>query len=471
METVAQDAMSARTHAERNAGSFRDPAGFVYRRDGQLYRQINAEHESDWRQFETSGLYEQLARRRWLVDHDDAPLERAFDERAWRVIRPRLIPFISYPYEWTFGQLKDAALLTLDAQLLALKWDMSLKDASAYNVQFERGRPVLIDALSFERSEADTPWVAYRQFCQHFLAPLALMAERDVRCALMLRDFVDGIPLDLAARLLPARSRLRFGLLTHLHLHARSLRRHGDRSMTGSSARPRLSRTRLQALLGNLRATVAGLDWDPTGTEWADYTTTTSYSEVAAASKQRLVEQLLRRTEGPWVWDLGANTGLFSRIAAELGRNVLSLDADPAAAERHYRALRTDDDGRVMPLVVDLANPSPALGWANGERLSLIERANADVLVVLALVHHIAIGNNVPLPHLSSFLARLGRQLIIEFVPKTDDRVAAMLAGRRDVFADYSLEGFRAAFDTHWATVEELPIDRSDRVLFLWRRR
>jgi hypothetical protein len=454
----------------RDPASFRDPAGFVYRRDGALYRQIHESHADDWRLFEKSGLLQRLVERRWLVAHDDAPIEEALDDRAWRVLRPELIPFVSYPYEWTFSQLKDAALLTLSAQMLALESGMTLKDASAYNVQFVGARPVLIDALSFERAEEDSPWVAYRQFCQHFLAPLALMAERDVRCGLMLREFVDGIPLDLAVRLLPGKTRLRFGLATHLHLHARSLARHGRTTAPGAVRKPRMARSRLEALLGNLRATVEALSWDPKGTEWADYTATTSYSEAAAASKKQLVERFLRQTDGEWVWDLGANTGVFSRLASDLGRKVLSIDTDPAAAEQHYRTLRKADHGNVTPLVMDLANPSPAVGWASRERLSLAQRANADVLVALALVHHVAIGNNVPLRDLSAYLAELGRQLIIEFVPKSDPRVAEMLAARRDIFDEYSLDGLRHAFGAYWQLVEEEPIEDSQRTLLLFRR-
>lgn len=457
---------------EREASSFRDPTGFVYRRDGTLYRQLNRQAADDWDHFGRSGLYRRLVERGWLIEHHEAPLDRAFDDAAWLVLQPEPLGFVSYPYEWTFGQLRDAALLTLDIQAAALDAGMTLKDGSAYNVQFHDGRPVFIDALSFERRAEDEPWSGYRQFCQHFLAPLSLMALRDPRCGLLLRDFVDGIPLDLAVRLLPGRSRLNLGLAAHLHLHARAQREHGGTTPpTEPAARPRISPGRMEALISNLRAVVDGLRWEPTGTEWADYGETTSYSELAAASKARLVEWMLGRTEGDWVWDLGANTGAFSELAARLGRRVVSLDADPAAAERHYRRLRGTGATHVLPLVVDLANPSPALGWANRERKSITERANADTLLALALVHHLAIGNNVPLANLAEFLATLGRQLVIEFVPKSDPRVRAMLAHRRDVFDDYSYEGFRAAFARAWELCEEQPIEDSERVLVRFERR
>jgi hypothetical protein len=454
----------------RDPASFRDPSGLVYRRDGTLYRQINQTSADHWQRLHSSGLYAELVGRGWLLEHEDAPLTERFDDLAWRVVRPVEVGFIGYPYEWTFGQLKDAALLTLDIQSAALRVGMQLKDASAYNVQFHAGRPVLIDGLSLARAPDDAPWVAYRQFCQHFLAPLTLMAQRDVRLGVMLRDFIDGIPLDLAAGLLPASSRLRFGLASHLHLHARAQRTHAGNGAS-SGQPPKLSRGRLEALLDSLRGAVDGLRWQPAGTEWAEYGETTSYSPAAAADKVRLVRELLGRTDGRWVWDLGANTGYFSRLASDLGRQVLALDGDAAAAERHYRYLREIGSSSVLPLVMDLANPSPALGWAGTERRSLFERANADVLMALALVHHLAIGNNVPLPMLSSFFARLGSQLIVEFVPKSDPRVIAMLASRQDVFTDYSLEGFRAAFAADWEAVEEQPVTDSERVLFLFRRR
>jgi hypothetical protein len=468
-DTVTPDAGASTT---ADSASFRDPSGLVYRRDGMLLRQINEGYGPHWELLHSSGLYGDLVERGWLVAHEEAPIELRHDESAWRVVRPREIDFISYPYEWTFGQLKDAALLTLSIQSAALSAGMTLKDASAYNIQFDEGRPVLIDALSFERAPEQAPWVAYRQFCQHFLAPLALMALRDVRSGLMLRDFIDGIPLDMAAGLLPATSRLRFGLATHLHLHARAQRQHADGKPGDGAGRPaRLSRGRLEALLDSLRSAVEGLRWEPTGTEWSEYGETTSYSQAAAESKARLVREMLGRTGGQWVWDLGANTGYFSRLAADLGRRVVAIDGDAGAAERHYRYLRETEATAVLPLVVDLANPSPALGWAHRERRSLVERANADALVALALVHHLAIGNNVPLPMISSFLAELGHELVIEFVPKSDPRVAQMLATRADVFPDYSLDGFRTAFAADWELVDEQAVEDSQRTLFLFRRR
>jgi hypothetical protein len=456
---------------QRDGASFRDPSGFVFWRDGQPYRQIQEVFAAEWDAFEASPLSRRLVDERLLIAYESVGVDQAAAPGAHAVIRPEPIEFVSYPYEWTFGELREAALLTLDVQLEAMAAGWSLRDASAYNVQFRDARPILIDSLSFEPLEDGAPWVAYRQFCEQFLAPLALVARRDVRLAELLRLRPDGIPLDLASRLLPWRTRLDFGLLSHVHLHARSQVRHATDEDDGQAARgARLSRSRLEGLVRNLRSTVAKLDWNPAGTEWADYAEHTSYGERAATDKDRLVGEFVREVPGHRVWDLGANTGRFSLIAADAGKRVVALDIDPAAAERHFRAVREAGRTDILPLVADVANPSPALGWAGRERRSLLERADADGILALALVHHLAIGRNIPLPMLVDTFAELAPWAIVEFVPKDDPMVRRLLATRRDVFPDYGLDGFRAAAGARFDIVREQPIAESSRVMFLLRR-
>ena len=346
---------------------------------------------------------------------------------------------------------------------------MRLKDASAYNIQFDAGRPILIDTLSFEVGDPSQPWPAYRQFCEHFLAPLALMAYRDPRCGLMLRDFIDGMPLDLAARLLPGRTRFRPGLLAHLHLHAGAQRRSQAAGPAAEhrSAR-RMSQTGQEAILDSLRRTVSGLRWQPSG-QWVEYGRQTSYSEAGAESKRVLVERMLADSGARLVWDLGANVGTYSTIAAGDDRQVIAFDQDASSVEHHWRSLSPEARTSVLPLVMDLTNPSPALGWALEERRSLIQRGPADLVLALALVHHLAIGNNVPLEGIAELFAQLGRQAIVEFVPKDDPMTRHLLAARKDVFPDYTLDGFRIAFARHFTIADEAPIADSRRTLFLLR--
>jgi ribosomal protein L11 methylase PrmA len=455
---------------ERDPASFRDPAGFVYRRDGTIYRQVNRAHAGTWDDLEASGLLRRLQHEGLLVDHEPIGLRQAAEpELAHVILRPDPLDFISYPYEWSFGQLKDAATLTLVAQGVAAAAGFTMRDASAYNVQFQAGKPILIDSLSFERAVPGTPWTAYRQFCEQFLAPLALMARVDVRCGLLLQSFIDGIPIDLAATLLPGRTRIDFGLATHIHAHAAAQRRYGSGPPGGRG--PTMGPLRQAALLDSLLRTVERLDWRPGTTEWAGYADATGYGDTAARSKDSIVERFLGSTAKGVVWDIGANTGRFSAIAARLGHRVVAWDFDAGAVELHYRTLKAASTSSILPLVADIANPSPAIGWAGAERRSLLDRADADTVLALALVHHLAIGRNIPLRSIVEIFAKLGRELIVEFIPKTDPMVGRLLANREDVFPDYTGAGFGRAFGEAFDIVDQAPVEDSQRSLFRMRRR
>lgn len=451
------------------ASSFRDPSGFLFRHEGKLYRQINQTYADDYKLLHESGLYGLLVKKGLLVAHVEAPLELARTDQAHTIIEPELVPFISYPYEWCFSQLKDAALATLRIQKLATKKGMSLKDASAYNIQFHRGRPVLIDTLSFTAYREGEPWVAYRQFCQHFLAPLALMALRDVRLGSLLRANIDGVPLDLAARLLPMRTKLNPGLLMHLHAHAASQKKHEDQRKSAKGTN--VSTKALAGIVDSLRGAVRRLEWKPAGTEWGDYYSDTNYSDEALSRKRELVKNLLGRTDARTVWDLGANNGFFSRVASEQGLETVASDIDPTAVEANWREVKEKGEQDLLPLLMDLTNPSPALGWDHAERSSFMDRGPVDAVFALALVHHLAISNNVPLPLLASFFARAGRWAIVEFIPKSDSQVQRLLATREDVFPDYTREGFEAAFSGPFEIIAAESIAGSERTLYLVRRR
>jgi ribosomal protein L11 methylase PrmA len=454
------------------ASSFRDPSGFVFARDGRLYRQVNQEFREHYDLMMGSGLYEALVRDGLMVAHEEVDVEPATAE-AYRILRPELVPFISYPYEWCFGQLKDAALATLRLQRQALEHGMSLRDASAYNLQFAGGRPVLIDTLSFERLREGEPWVAYRQFCQHFLAPLALMAHCDVRLGQLSRIHMDGVPLDLAASLLPRRVRSRPGLLMHLVMHAKSQARHASDRENPEAKKGRAFGARaFQGLLDSLDSAVQKLTWEPEKSVWAEYYgECESYMPDALEHKKELVDGVLDRVEPKTVWDLGGNTGLFSRLCSSRGAHAVCFDADHSAVELNYRACVGEGEGGVLPLVMDLANPSPALGWGSEERMSLEQRGPADLALALALIHHLAIGNNVPLERIGAWFRRLTAWLAIEFVPKSDPEVQTLLASREDIFPLYTPEGFEEAFARHFAIEDQWDVKGSERTLYLMRGR
>ena len=457
--------------SQRVLGSFRDPSGYLFKRDGTLYRQVNHRYRIHYDHLMDSGLYRELVHEGYLIPHEETPVEPDDHRSAYKVLRPEALQFVSYPYEWCFSQYKDAALRTLQIQKRALSRGMSLKDCSAYNMQFRRGIPVLIDTLSFEIYREGEPWVAYRQFCQHFLGPLALMARRDARLGQLMRVHLDGLPLDLVARLLPWNSRFRLGLMTHVYLHAGAQRRYGGRPLDKGQLKGRMSLTALRGLLESLEGTVSNLAWEPVGTEWGDYYDATNYTEPALAHKEEVVRDFLLQLWPATVWDLGANTGFFSRLASSQGIPTIAWDVDPAAVERNYRACRSEGETQLLPLLLDLANPSPSIGWGNRERMSFLERAPADTVMVLALIHHLAIGNNIPLGYVADLLSLLGPGLIIEFVPKEDSQVRRLLSMREDVFPDYNREAFESAFEEKYRIERRVELQDSMRCVYLMRRR
>jgi ribosomal protein L11 methylase PrmA len=449
---------------ERLRGSFRDPSGYLFRRDGVLYRSVAPSYRAHYDALLASGLYDELAAGGLLVRHEE--MAPALAPGAYRVLRPDVVEFVSYPYEWCFGQLKAAALCTLAIQRRALARGMVLKDASAYNVQFQGTQPIFIDTLSFERLVEGKPWAAYRQFCEHFLVPLLLVSRVDPGLARLLRVHLDGIPLELGSRLLGARSLGSLGALVHVVMHGRSVRKYAGHG--GARARrAAVSARALLALAQNLEACIRACSWEPRGTQWADYEETHGYGPASHAHKRSLVADQLRRTGAKTVWDLGANTGEYSRLAAEQGASVVAFDLDPAAVERNFRRLAGARTDRVLPLVMDAADPSPACGWDSRERLSLVERGPADAVMALALVHHLAIGRNVPFDLMAEGFARLGRFLIVEFVPKEDPQAQRLLSSRADVFDHYTPEEFERAFGAWYAVESRQQIAGTGRLVFV----
>lgn len=460
----------------RVTASFRDPSGFVYTQNGKILRQVNMICQKDYNFLISSGLYDQLTNKKYLIRHeevDDTPLT---PDLSYKVIQPEKIPFISYPFEWSFSQLKDAALLTLAIQKEALQAGMILKDASAYNIQFHHGSPILIDSLSLTKYIEGTPWVAYRQFCQHFLAPLALMSKTDIRLNKLLINNIDGIPLDLCSRLLPPSSKLNFGLLTHIHFHSKAQNRYADTSEADSIDKPdrklAVTKNGLLGIIESLESTIKNLSLKISGKEWADYYSETNYSEKAFDAKKTIVHDLVHSLQPKTVLDLGANTGVFSQEAATISDClVISTDIDPEAVELNYQQIKKGQHKNILPLILDLTNPSPAIGWDNLERDSFYSRGKVDVVLALALIHHLAIANNVPLADIARTLAILGEYLILEFVPKEDSQVKRLLRSREDIFDHYTLAGLIDSFKPFFDVQEQISVSGSRRTIFLFKRK
>ena len=449
--------------------SFRDPSGFLFYGDGSIYRQVNISYQENYGHLMHSGLYETLVNAQLLIPHEEVDIEGEKPDKTHKIIKPELIPFISYPYEWCFSQLKNAALTTLEIQKRAFDFGMSLKDCSAYNIQFRKGKPVLIDTLSFEKYPLGQPWIAYRQFCQHFLAPLALMSYKDIRLNQLFRIYIDGVPLDLASSLLPFGTYLRFSLLSHLHLHAKSQNHFADKTINTSGRE--VTSLSFLGLIDNLESTIKKMKWRDQSSEWANYYEDTNYSPEALQRKRQIVAEFLNKINPRSVWDLGANDGMFSRIASDRGIQAISFDIDPVAVEKNYLQCIKNDETNILPLLLDLTNPSPGIGWENQERMSLTDRGPADAVFALALIHHLAISNNLPLRNTANFFKKICNWLVIEFIPKSDSNVRRLLTTREDIFPGYTRQVFESEFRKYFKIENSVKIKDSERILYLMKKR
>jgi hypothetical protein len=449
--------------------SFRDPGGFLFTDHGKLLRQINLVYKDDYDFLMSSGLYEELMEKKLLVAHKEMKDHPGYSQPFYKVIEPEKIDFISYPYEWSFSHLKDAALTTLRIQKIALEHGMMLKDSSAYNIQFKNGNPVLIDTLSFEIYMEGKPWVAYRQFCQHFLAPLALMSFTDIRLNQLLKCFLDGIPLDLASRLLPFKTKLRFPLMMHIHLHAKAQKKYEHKG--SASGNIQIKKSNLIALTDSLIAVVNKQVHKKQDTEWGKYYTFTNYSVGAFNHKKDVLAGFLKNTDTRTLWDLGANTGEFTQVASQSGIDCIAFDIDPVAIEKYYNQVKKEKITNVLPLIMDLTNPTPSIGWRGEERMSFSERPSPDTILALALIHHLAISNNLPFLKIAEFLSELCHNLVIEFVPKTDSQVRILLESRKDTFTGYNEENFEKEFSVFFTIIAKERIRESERIMYLMKKK
>ncbi|MGE5192914.1 MAG: methyltransferase [Deltaproteobacteria bacterium] len=465
------------TQVRFEAGSYRDRDGRVfYGEDGEVYRALSRQALSEWEAVRAARFFKKAMADGRVVRTDMVarpPGEREGYEETWAaVLQHEPIPFVSYPYEWSFGMLKDAALLHLDLLQAALDANVTLKDGTAYNVQFVGSRPVFIDVASFERLAAGQPWAGYRQFCQTFLYPLLLQAYKNIAFHSFLRGCLAGISPVECARLMSLRDLVRPGVLTHVWLHARL---EADRGLAQNNLQQALPRAGFdKALIKNniagLARIINRLNWSPSESTWSTYAGNNTYSEGDRRRKAAFVREAVASRPPDLVWDLGCNTGEYSLIAAEHARYVVAMDADHLAVERLYQFLKSPSRpaaaGTILPLVSNVADPAPNLGWRGAERKSLEARGRPDLTLCLALVHHLVIDAGIPLHDLLAWLAGLGTDLVIEFVAKGDSMVEALLRNRRDACADYGQEHFEQCLNEFFDVARSEALESGTRTLY-----
>ena len=452
--------------------SFRDPDARVFVDDGRVLRALSARAADFDAELRQRGLLETFVRDGLLVENRRCE-DVAVPDGWAAVVESRVVPFPSYPYEWSFSMLKDAALLTLTLTERALEHDVALKDASAYNVFFDGARPVFIDVSSFAPYEEGAPWVAYGQFCDHFLAPLMLEAYKGVPFQPFLRGNLEGLATGTQlAPLFSRRDWLRPGVLKHVQLRA-LLDRRTQGLATGTRRAVRQVRLPKASVLHNIRRLhrlVSGLT-SRSPSVWADYDRCNTYDQQLAERKAAFVASCCERLGGgALAWDVGANTGRYSRVAARRYETVIALDGDAGAVDLLYRELRGTDAARtIVPLVVDVMNPSPAQGWRGAEREALHGRRRPDLALYLALVHHLCLGRGVPLRGFVDLVHDTSRFAIVEFVATDDPMSQALLATKLEVHAGHDIGTFRALALEHGRILAEETLSPT-RSLFLLER-
>ena len=447
----------------RIKSSFRDPSGFLFVNEGNIYRQINKSYQNEFNKFVDGGLYKKLVEKELLIPHEESNVESPQPKECYKIIKPKLIDFISYPYEWSFSQLKDAALITLKIQKIAFEYGFTLKDCSAYNVQFHDGKPIFIDTLSFETYQEGQIWKGYKQFCQHFLAPLTLMSHRDIRLNHLLKNYIDGIPLDLTAKLLPMRTKSMFSLFAHIHTHSKKQK---DYEGKQNVKKMKLGRNAFVGIIESLESAIKKQNISLEETEWGNYYSDTNYSVDSMNHKKNIISNLIDKIKPKKVWDIGGNIGTFSRIFSDKEIPTICFDIDPVAIEKNYLECKEKNEKYLLPLLMDLTNPSPDIGWQNMERQSFLTRGPTELVLALALIHHLAISNNVPLELISEFLSRICKKLIIEFIPKTDSQVKRLLSTREDIFVEYDQINFEKEFEKFFTILEKNEIKDSFRTIY-----
>jgi ribosomal protein L11 methylase PrmA len=460
------------------AGSFRDPTGSVFRRDGRIFRTVARRGVDDFEQVRATGLLDKLAADGLLVawQEIERPGWLADDQGVIaKVLEHEPLAFLSHPYEWSFAGLKAAALFHLDIHLQALARDVTLSDATAYNIQFRGPKPVFIDHLSFRPYRDGEFWAGHRQFCEQFLNPLVLRARLGIPHHGWLRGAMEGLPSQHLAAVLPWTARLSPSLLMHVFLNARLERaalRKGNLEVKRAVSKRQLPRAAFERLLIGLRHFIESLEpKDTEASTWSNYADANSYADQEARQKAAFVARFAARTKPRMLWDIGCNTGEYSKVALSHGaHSAIGFEYDPRTLERAFRRA-VDDALPFLPLHQDVANPSPDQGWRQRERSGLAGRRSADAILALAVVHHLAIGRNIPLPQVVDWLVETAPDGVIEFVRRDDPMVRQMLALREDIFEGYSDAAFDAALSARARIVESETLEVSGRRLVAYARR
>ena len=443
-------------------GSFRDPASQVLRDGDLILRALDARGAEAWNAVKDKPFMKKAIADSRIVGTTDS--ERSVDGAAWVLEHP-LLPVITYPYEWTFSMLRDAALLQLDLLTEALADGVTIKDATPFNIQFVGGRPVFIDIGSFEPYQEGEPWIGYRQFTRQFLFPLMLHAWSGLPHQVWLRGDMEGPTAKQTRSLLPSGKRKKPSVALHVSLQARMEERMSGEAVRGDLKEAGFSADLILANVARLRKLIDSLEWEPASATWSEYVDCTHVGRDRD-NKGEFLRSALERTTPAVVADFGANDAHFSLIAASLGAHAVAIDGDEPVLDLVYRS---GPHNGLSIVVSDLTNPTPAQGWAGAERPSLFDRVAPDLVIAYGVIHHLIYTASIPPKTVMTWLRSFGCPVVVEFVSPEDAMVAKLTANKLDVELHpgrTEAEFRKLLTDVGFTTVSEQLLEGDTRILF-----
>lgn len=450
--------------------SFRDPSGYMFYDGEVLRRAINPIYFPQYNKLKESGFFKTLFSNELLIPHEETSVS---SERI--VITPEKIPFITNPYEWSFNQYKHAALHTLKIHKYALSKGFILKDASAYNITFHKGKPVFIDTLSFDFYEEGTPWRAYKQFITHFFGPLVLAKYHGTEILKMMQTHIDGIPVHLIASLLPKRTKFSSVLYTNIHLLAKMESKHSE-DYKAETKVATLSKKAQENIIESLFDYIRKLELKEES-EWGDYYDKTNYEEASFQAKKELIRDWVTPLKPQTLIDVGGNDGTFARTVIDSVPHIIVTDIDSNAVDYNYKQVQQNKETNMLPFVCDVLQPAPGIGFDNTERSSLLDRLKEyapDVTMALALIHHITLSGNVPFEKSAKFFASFSKNLIIEFPTREDSWVESLLVRKREFinhFDFYNQTEFENAYLGYFDLEKRETVKGTKRLLYLLKNK
>ncbi len=445
----------------KEPSSFRDPESVLEFDAQYYYRKMSVNYLPHYIFFNKSGLKDRLIKDGYILPFEEIFVEQPTIGFANQVLQTKKIPFVSYPYEWSFSQLKIAALQTLKINQIALDYGMILKDSSVYNIQFIGPKAFFIDISSFEVYESNSLWVGYQQFCRHFLAPLLLASYNDVQLIKLLLFNLDGLELSLTRKLLPIKSFFSSGVFLHIILNTIGVNKLSEK-------KKQLKLHGLRSILVHLSDTIENLKLKNKNSKWADYYNKTNYSDSGLLQKANIIETFIKQLDIKTALDVGANDGRFSKMLSDHSVYTVSTDNDELVVDKNFNNALRDGNNYLLSLHLNFANPTPSIGWDNIERKSFYERSNFDLVIALAVVHHFFITYDLSFEMIAEKFSKIGKYLIIEFPIPQDEKVQIIARNKPIRFLNYNIDFFKSGFEKYFLELDNKFVESNSRIVFLY---